>query len=106
MQISTFLLYVHVIRNAYNDFFFLFQKELDPLYVYVVLINKVENTVESQCLLLKQTKNIPHVKGKNIIFLINFREMHQLMVGMGGPVGMPSTGIHASEIMDAGLNPT
>lgn len=85
---------------------FLLQKELDPLYVYVVLINKVENTVESQCPLLKQTKNIPHVKGENIIFLIYFREMHQLMVGMGGPVGMPSTGIHASEIMDAGLNPT
>lgn len=85
---------------------FLFQKELDPFYVYVVLINKVENTVESQCLLLKQTKNIPHVKGENIIFLIYFREMHQLMVGMGGPVGMPSTGIHASEIMDARLNPT
>lgn len=32
--------------------------------------------------------------------------MHQLMVGMGGPVGMPSTGIHASEVVDAGLNPT
>lgn len=106
MQISTFLLYVHVIRNAYNDYFFLFQKELDPFYVYVVLINKLENTVESQCPLLFKKKKIPYVKGENIIILINFREMHQLMVGMGGPVGMPSTGIHASEIVDAGLNPT
>lgn len=40
------------------------------------------------------------------VFLMNPTEMHQLMVGMGGPVGMPSTGIHASEVVDAGLNPT
>lgn len=73
------------------------------------MIYKLENTVEVQSLLLKQQKYQYSYKeegGGVIIFFINSTEMHQLMVGMGGPVGMPSTGIHASEVVDAGLNPT
>lgn len=93
---------IHVIIK-----YFLFQKQLDPLHE--VLIYKLENTVEVQSLLLKQQKYQYSYKeegGGVIIFFINSTEMHQLMVGMGGPVGMPSTGIHASEVVDAGLNPT
>lgn len=92
---------IHVIIK-----YFLFQKQLDPLHE--VLIYKLENTVEVQSLLLKQQKYQYSYKKEVevIIFLMNPTEMHQLMVGMGGPVGMPSTGIHASEVVDAGLNPT
>lgn len=43
---------------------FLFQKELDPFYVYVVLINKLENTVESQCLLKQKKKYSSRKRGK------------------------------------------
>lgn len=96
---------MHIII-IYNYIFFLFQKQFDPFHE--VLIYKLENTVEVQSLLLKQQKYQYSYKKEVgvIIFLMNPTEMHQLMVGMGGPVGMPSTGIHASEVVDAGLNPT
>lgn len=96
---------MHIII-IYNYIFFLFQKQFDPFQE--VLIYKLENTVEVQSLLLKQQKYQYSYKEEVgvIIFLMNPTEMHQLMVGMGGPVGMPSTGIHASEVVDAGLNPT